>query len=197
MTEITIYKIQNGINGKIYVGQTNDFDRRRYEHTYSSSQCTALKGAMEKYGSQNFKFGSLEICSLNDADDREFYWIKKLNSLAPCGYNLVEGGTVGRNISEEAREHMSEANKGENNPMFGRIGKDSPWYGRKHTIESKNKMSAVQKGRPSPRQGKHISDEHKQNIAQARKGTKHSEETRRKMSLAQKRRRAMENTNVR
>lgn len=40
-----------------------------------------------------------------------------------------------RNISEKCN------NKGENNPMYGRRGKDSPLYGRTHSKETKKKMS--------------------------------------------------------
>ena len=70
----------------------------------------------------------------------------------------------GKHHSEETRQKLSEAKKGENNPFFG-----------KHlSEESRQKMSEAHKGRTSPR-----------------KGVTLSEETRKKMSEAAKRRCAM------
>lgn len=52
------------------------------------------------------------------------------------------------------------------------------WLGRKHTEESKKKMSEALRGRK-------VSEETKRKISEVRKGIKLSEETKRRMSLAQ------------
>jgi len=48
-------------------------------------------------------------------------------------------------VPQEVRDKISKSLKGkmagENNPMYGKCGKDSPVYGRKHTEEEKRKMS--------------------------------------------------------
>lgn len=49
----------------------------------------------------------------------------------------------GRRHSEESIKRMS----GQNNPMFGKYGKDHPTFGRKHTEESKHKMSVARRAR--------------------------------------------------
>jgi hypothetical protein len=42
--------------------------------------------------------------SLNEhIDEREIYWIKELNSLAPHGYNLGTGGHYEREYTQEQR----------------------------------------------------------------------------------------------
>ena len=47
-----IYKITNLINGKMYIGQTNDFNRRKREHKNKMyGNCSkVLYNAIEKYG---------------------------------------------------------------------------------------------------------------------------------------------------
>lgn len=92
---IGIYKIENKINNKIYVGQSSFIEKRWYQHksnylnpTYNS----ALYKAMNKYGIENFSFEVIEECSLEQLDEKEKYWIQKLNSLVPNGYNIALGG---------------------------------------------------------------------------------------------------------
>ena len=44
--------------------------------------------------------------------DREIYWIKKLNTKSPNGYNLHDGGRGGcLNPSDELRQKLSDAKK--------------------------------------------------------------------------------------
>jgi group I intron endonuclease len=56
----------------------------------------------------------------------------------------------GRKVSEETKEKISKAmegkNVGENNPMYGKIGRPSPMLGKTHTEETKKKMSESRKG---------------------------------------------------
>jgi hypothetical protein len=81
--------------------------------------------------------------------------------------NLNDGGGKTYNLSKESREKISNFAKnrlgdfaGDKNPMFGvhRYGKDSPHYGKKHSEETKKRLSNLATGR------------------------KHSEETKQKMS---------------
>lgn len=57
-----------------------------------------LRKAIKKYGKDFFKREILEICHASDKqyiDSREKFWINKLNSLVPNGYNMVENGRGG------------------------------------------------------------------------------------------------------
>jgi hypothetical protein len=58
--------------------------------------------------------------------------------------------------------------------------------GYKFSEESKARMSAAKKGKPTHNKGKTLSDETKKKIGIARKGRTHSEESKRKMSEANK-----------
>lgn len=72
----------------------------------------------------------------------------------------------GQVFSKEARKKMSIANR----------GKDNPNYGKKHSAESRKKMSENHwdsSGKNNPMFGKHRSKETKQKISEAFKGEKH------------------------
>lgn len=86
---IGIYKITNKINGKIYVGQSNDIERRFSEHKYRNK--LPIDIAIQKYGKENFTFEVLEKCSIEQLNNRETYWIKALKSFED-GYNYTLGG---------------------------------------------------------------------------------------------------------
>ena len=62
--------------------------------------------------------------------------------------------------SDDVKNKMSEAKKGENNPMYGKQGY---WKGKHLSEETKNKMSEAKKG-------KKLSDEAKKKIGAANKG---------------------------
>ena len=89
---IGIYKITNNTNGKIYVGQSNNIERRFYEHqTKGTTSRIPVDVAIQKYGKENFTYEILEECSIEDLNQKETFWIKKLNAI-DNGYNCSEGG---------------------------------------------------------------------------------------------------------
>lgn len=89
-----IYKIENMINHKAYVGQTKRSIIERWkEHLIDSeTKNYSLYRAIRKYGKNNFNLSLLEECDNDKLDERERYWIKQLNSYGETGYNMTEGG---------------------------------------------------------------------------------------------------------
>lgn len=87
---IGIYKITKKENGKSYIGQSNDIERRFKEHKYRSDISIDL--AIKKYGINAFIFEIIEECSLEQLDEREKYWIAFYNTYKGFGYNCNEGG---------------------------------------------------------------------------------------------------------
>ena len=88
-----IYIIKNKINNKVYVGQA-DFAAKRWESHLKDSKSKPkiiIDQAIKKYGIENFWYELLEY-QVPDYNDKEKYWIKKLNSQVPNGYNVAPGG---------------------------------------------------------------------------------------------------------
>ena len=101
---IGIYKINNLINGKIYIGQSVNIFRRyqehlragqpeKYSHKKDRDINLPIHKAMQKYGVQNFSLTILEECSKEKLDQKEKYWISFYHSNdSKTGYNLTAGG---------------------------------------------------------------------------------------------------------
>lgn len=94
---IGIYKIENKVNGKIYVGQSTNIQKRWDNHKVASN-CEKdhtynypLYRAFRKYGVDNFSFDVLEECMVSELDDKEIFWIEYYNSFRN-GYNQTLGG---------------------------------------------------------------------------------------------------------
>ena len=87
-----IYKIVNKINGKAYIGQTRQALQKRIAYHMWHNE-TPVQKALNKYGINNFI-----VTIIDDAESREVlnekeqYWIRELNCMAPNGYNLTAGG---------------------------------------------------------------------------------------------------------
>lgn len=107
-----IYKITNTVNGKIYIGQSVDIERRWKQHKkigrnlledkYSRDYDKVLYRAMRKYGVDYFDFSIIEECPETALYEREQYWIKYYKSTIAegKGYNLNDGGAGGGGISQ-------------------------------------------------------------------------------------------------
>ena len=92
-----IYKI-NFSNGKVYIGQTNDFTARRNQHLSDAKMNVDYKiyRAMRKYNITKDDFEIIEsnIDSQDLANEREIYWIAFYDSYHN-GYNSTPGGQTG------------------------------------------------------------------------------------------------------
>jgi len=107
-----VYKITNIINGKIYIGQSVDIERRWRQHKkigrnlsedkYSRDYDKVLYRAMRKYGVDSFEFSIIEECDESELYEREQYWIKFYESttIGDKGYNLNDGGAGGGGVHQ-------------------------------------------------------------------------------------------------
>ena len=132
-----IYKITNKKNGKSYIGQTiRTLKERIKEHKKKNT--SLISKAIRKYGMKSFNVCILEECfTLDNLNKREMYWIKEMNTVNPNGYNLCEGGggTLSREVSYESKLKMSKSQIKRNMK-----GHKNPFYGMKHTNETRQKM---------------------------------------------------------
>lgn len=130
----TVYLRTNKINGKQYVGQTENFKNRekdwkclkaRYANQY-------IQIDREKYGIDNFDVKKLaEVSTKEEAWHLEQKYIKELDTIYPNGYNRAYGGeknkggnvgyhngrefkkgnepwNSGRPMSDDEKRHLSE-----------------------------------------------------------------------------------------
>ena len=67
---IGIYKIENLLNHKIYIGQSKHIEKRFLEHCKLSAKSLVGK-AISKYGKENFSFEILEECNESELDEKE------------------------------------------------------------------------------------------------------------------------------
>lgn len=122
-----IYKITNTINLKAYIGQSVDIENRWKQHKNINRGCTLLVRAFKKYGIENFSFEIVEICSPEELNEKEKYYISHYRTYADYGrgYNLTTGGdgSKGVYVSEIARKHLSDSLGGEPIYQFDLNGK--------------------------------------------------------------------------
>lgn len=112
-----IYLITNQINGKKYVGQTVQTVAKRWKrHCWESTmkrKVMAITGAIAVHGAKNFTIEQLEECqTIDQLNAAEEFWISKLATLSPTGYNLTPGGKSRGHLLPETRLKISLANKG-------------------------------------------------------------------------------------
>jgi group I intron endonuclease len=163
---IGIYKITSP-SGRVYIGQSNDINRRwsqyKYGYKNSDSDTSKLFNSFRKYGFETHKFEVKEECDINELNNRERYWQEFYNVIED-GLNckFVETDETSGYLSEEIKNKISKANKGNPSSMLGKT----------HSKETKKKMSKSAKNRKQTLFGffgKH-SEESKRKISEAKKG---------------------------
>ena len=187
-----IYMYTNKINGKRYVGQTKNFNKRHKQHIVQSKNKDYISHynmpfhiAIRKYGIENFEIKILaeNIESEEKINEYEIFFIKRYNTLANNGngYNIASGGFLDFRLGKNEYE----LEQWKNNLSNSHIGK-------KLSDETKQKLSEISKG-------KKLSDETKQRMSESKKqeknpmygktgenhhfyGKHHTEETRKKIS---------------
>jgi group I intron endonuclease len=97
---MVIYKTTNIINNKIYVGKSI-----KEKNSYIGSG-VLLNRAIKKYGKNNFIKEIIDRANtLDELNEKEIYWIEKLNSTdQKIGYNITKGGTGGDTLSNHPNE---------------------------------------------------------------------------------------------
>ena len=161
-----IYKITSP-TGKIYIGEsTNIYDRYLKYRRGACKDQPKIYNSLSKYGFVQHIFEIIEECNKEDLNTRERYWQEFYNVTGKNGLNcsLTKTYDLKMTHSDETRLKMSENNKGENNPF----------YGKTHSEEAKKRIGESGKGRRFKRikgsfKGKTHTEEAKNKISEARK----------------------------
>lgn len=112
------YLITNKINGRQYIGETNQSLSNRFSQHACSSRgtMTELKKDMLVYGKQSFTIALIDESEIS----KEALYIKQYNTLYPNGYNRESGGEKGFTIHEDTRQLMSKAKANWTTPWFNK-----------------------------------------------------------------------------
>lgn len=142
-----IYYHKNLVNGKYYVGQTSRTLNERSNGGYGYRGSKKFFDDILKYGWNNFEHKVICECSKEEADELERFYIQKFDAINN-GYNTTIGGVKdcdapqvskankervwekesreklshslsGIKRTQETREKISNAKKGDKNPMYG------------------------------------------------------------------------------
>lgn len=107
-----IYAIENLVNRKRYIGQTNrSFEERKRNHISKLRRGVHdnihIQGAWNKYGEESFSFKVLVHCNTEDLDFLERKFINNFETLDKNkGYNLESGGSLSKILSMETRNKL-------------------------------------------------------------------------------------------
>lgn len=119
-----IYKIVNQVNGKIYIGSTNNFYKRKANH-FSRLRANAhsnahLQASFNKYSQQEFIFTPIEeVKDINKLIERERYWVFLYNALDKSrGYNLAFPEEDGSWRRRKVDEVINKKSKWENYKVY-------------------------------------------------------------------------------
>ncbi len=170
---IGIYKITSPSN-KVYIGQSVDiFERwKSYLKNNGSKNQPALHKSFKKHGVENHKFEIIEECFINELNNRERYWQEYYDVLSENGLNCLltksdsKSGVMSKDtvlkksISVRKEKHWCWGKKRPdtsermiaNNPMSDPKIRDlvsRKLKGKKHSEETKRKISESNKGRGS------------------------------------------------
>lgn len=131
-------------NNKIYIGTTKRNLERRINNGYKHNE--EMTNAIIEFGWKNIKKEILFECeNENEAFDKEIELIKEYKSNNSLyGYNISSGGKSGKKETK-----MSQENK---NLLLQRLKGNDFHLGKKHSIETKNKISLLHKGKHRSRE---------------------------------------------
>lgn len=139
-----VYKIQCKDNGKIYIGQTNCFNRRVSQHKKCLCTNTHSNPFLQKdyntYGSTSFIYSIVETCETRAyALERETYWINYYGGIdCDLTYNVKGNDRDNREYAKRKTKNLTHDN----------------FKGHTHTSQSKHKTSESLK--LAYKTGKHV-----------------------------------------
>lgn len=105
-----VYIITNSINGKRYIGSSNNIRKRLWKHRsllrHDKHENPHLQNAWNKYGEDNFVYSILEECDVSILLEREQYYIDILKP----EYN-IDISTTHEHLNPETIEKMRKSRK--------------------------------------------------------------------------------------
>lgn len=174
-----IYKLTCTDNQKSYIGKTTQKIEERFkQHMKTDSY---IGDAIRSHSADKFTKEILEECETQEQlNEREIFWIAKINCKSPNGYNLTDGGdgVSGYTPTPKHRKNISTSLTGRRlspehckNISLSKSGKNHPNYGKHRSEKTKAKLRISKLGEKNPMYGKPAPN----------RGKKHTETTKAKM----------------
>jgi group I intron endonuclease len=158
---------------RIYIGSAVNFKKRKILHLHllrkNRHANKKLQNHYNKYGEEDIIFSILAGYDRDQLINAEQYFI----DLYKPYFNLCQkaGSTIGRKMSEESKQKLSERKKGIKRPPFSNEWKRNLSKAAKTrppvTKETRIKLKIKNTGINNPQFGKKISEEHKQIIRES------------------------------
>ena len=144
---IGIYKITSP-SGKIYIGQSVNIKQRiSFYKNYKCEKQRKLYASLKKHGWESHKFEVIHLCEVSELNNLEKHYIKINDSFDTVnGLNLMSGGDGCRHSKETIIKLKN----------------------RVVSIETRQKLSDIQKGKISFRKGKKNTKEHNEKVSKTR-----------------------------
>jgi len=165
-------------NGKRYIGQTKQKPEYRFNNGEGYKGCRYVYSAIKKYGWENIKHIVLiDNLSSEDANYYERFYIDLFKSNdRDYGYNLKSGGTFGYRYTDDAKDKMSQSQKGrvQSEATKAKRSKSLLHYYQSHEVseEIKMKLRRHNSGQFKRGQTHAVSSETRAKISNALKGRK-------------------------
>ena len=157
---VCIYKITNTITGDFYIGQTIDFHERKLQHKREPQP--KMRDDVEKYGWDAFKFEVVEECSREKLNEKENYYITKLDPAyntikihnwthTPETCKKISKSLMGHKVTPATRIKLSKIHSGKvmstktrekiSNTLVGTTNGNTSFLEKKHTLKARMQLS--------------------------------------------------------
>ena len=144
-----IYKIENLVNSKLYIGSAVNIEQRWGRHrtdlNCNKHHCVHLQRAYNKYGKENFVYSVIEyvenkkdLIFIEQFHMDQYGYSTELYNMCPNAAsslgisrseeykNKIARVRLGCKHSEETKNKQSKAKSGDRNPMYGETGENNP-----------------------------------------------------------------------
>jgi|ERR1035437_3101936 group I intron endonuclease len=138
MIKCGIYKITSKIDDKFYIGSAKDIDVRWKDHLLRLRTNTHvnsfLQDVFNAYGKENLMFEIIELTAEKELMGREDYYLNVLKPFGRNGYNISWTGTGGDFKYHPEKERIYR------DYLKNNVGERNPFYGKKHSLLTIEKM---------------------------------------------------------